>query len=104
MEAAAGPDLQRSVSAPSTIPAAAALCFPIAPALGRETPLDKIMLKIQPRTETQPRRIQPMPDMDLSWGTEDSVSKGRKHEAFDTGFFSGERRGLARAMRYDRKR
>jgi hypothetical protein len=38
------------------------------------------------------------------WSAEESVEKGRKHEAFDTGFYSGERRGLARSMRFDRKR
>lgn len=42
--------------------------------------------------------------MGLAWSAEESVDKGRKHEAFDTGFYSGERRGLARAMRFDRKR
>ncbi|CAM3978845.1 hypothetical protein [Roseateles saccharophilus] len=61
------------------------------------------MMKIQPRTEPQQRRI-PAPDMGLGWGAEESVDKGRKHEAFDTGFYSGERRGLARALRFDRKR
>ena len=57
------------------------------------------MMKIQTRHETQPRRL-PAPDMGQDW----SAEKGRKHEAFDTGFYSGERRGLARAMRFDRKR
>jgi hypothetical protein len=57
-------------------------------------------MKIQPRTEHQPRRL-PLPE--AAWSAE-SVEKGRKHEAFDTGFYSGERRGLARAMRFDRKR
>jgi hypothetical protein len=61
------------------------------------------MMKIQPRNESQPRRL-PVPEMGLAWGAEDSVDKGRKHEAFDAGFYSGERRGLARAMRLDRKR
>lgn len=60
-------------------------------------------MKIQTRTETQHRRL-PVPEMGLAWGAEDSVDKGRKHEAFDTGFYSGERRGLARALRLDRKR
>ena len=59
------------------------------------------MMKIQPRNETQPRR-HPVPEM--AWTAEDSVEKGRKYEAFDTGFYSGERRGLARAQRFDRKR
>ncbi|MBW8744045.1 MAG: hypothetical protein JF628_06830 [Sphingomonas sp.] len=57
------------------------------------------MMKIHPRTEPQHRRL-PVPEMGLDW----SADKGRKHEAFDTGFYSGERRGLARAMRFDRKR
>jgi len=60
-------------------------------------------MKIQTRTETQHRRL-PVPEMAGAWSVEDSVDKGRKHEAFDTGFYSGERRGLARAMRLDRKR
>ena len=58
-------------------------------------------MKIQTRTEHQPRRL-PLPE--AAWSAEESVEKGRKHEAFDTGFYSGERRGLARAMRFDRKR
>ena len=57
------------------------------------------MMKIQTRTEPQHRRL-PVPEMGLDW----SADKGRKHEAFDTGFYSGERRGLARALRFDRKR
>lgn len=60
-------------------------------------------MKIQPRTELQQRRL-PVPEMGLAWSVEESVEKGRKHEAFDTGFYSGERRGLARAQRLDRKR
>jgi hypothetical protein len=62
-----------------------------------------MMMKILTRNEPQPRR-QPVPEMVQAWGAEESVDKGRKHEAFDTGFYSGERRGLARAMRLDRKR
>ncbi|WP_457319903.1 hypothetical protein [Roseateles sp. P5_E11] len=58
-------------------------------------------MKIQPRTEHPPRRL---PLSEVAWSAEESVEKGRKHEAFDTGFYSGERRGLARAMRLDRKR
>ena len=58
-------------------------------------------MKIQTRTEPQHRRF-PAPEM--AWSVEESVEKGRKHEAFDTGFYSGERRGLARALRFDRKR
>jgi hypothetical protein len=57
------------------------------------------MMKIQHRHETSQRRL-PVPDMGQDW----SADKGRKHEAFDTGFYSGERRGLARALRFDRKR
>ena len=60
-------------------------------------------MKIQPRPEN-PHRRAPSPEMALAWGAEESVDKGRKHEAFDTGFYSGERRGLARALRLDRKR
>lgn len=59
------------------------------------------MMKTLHRTESQPRR-QRLPDM--AWSAEESVDKGRKHEAFDVGFYSGERRGLARALRLDRKR
>ncbi|WP_233393244.1 hypothetical protein [Pelomonas caseinilytica] len=59
------------------------------------------MMKIQSRTEPQPRRL---PASEMAWSAEESVDKGRKHEAFDTGFYSGERRGLARALRLDRKR
>lgn len=61
------------------------------------------MMKILTRQEPQPRRL-PVPEMGAPWSAEESVEKGRKHEAFDTGFYSGERRGLARAMRLDRKR
>lgn len=57
------------------------------------------MMKIQHRHEPSQRRL-PVPDMGQDW----SAEKGRKHEAFDTGFYSGERRGLARALRFDRKR
>lgn len=60
-------------------------------------------MKIHTRQEHAPRRL-PVPEMGPAWSTEESVEKGRKHEAFDTGFYSGERRGLARAMRFDRKR
>ncbi|MCE4557460.1 hypothetical protein [Pelomonas cellulosilytica] len=56
-------------------------------------------MKMQPRNDHPQRRL-PMPDL----GHEGSADKGRKHEAFDTGFYSGERRGLARALRFDRKR
>jgi hypothetical protein len=94
--------MQRNVSGLSTAVAGPALCHPIAPLSGRETG-KTAMMKIQPRTESQHRRI-PAPEMGLAWGAEESVDKGRKHEAFDTGFYSGERRGLARALRFDRKR
>jgi len=58
-------------------------------------------MKIQQRSEPQPRRQAPT---EWSAGTEWSADKGRKHEAFDTGVFSGDRRSLARVMRFDRKR
>ena len=61
------------------------------------------MMKIQTRTEPQHRRL-PVPEVGPSWSAGESVEKGRKHEAFDTSFYSGERRGLAPAMRLDRKR
>ncbi len=51
------------------------------------------------RAEPQPRRL-PTPEVGVEW----SADMGRKHEAFDAGVFSGDRRGLARAMRFDRKR
>ena len=60
-------------------------------------------MKIQTRHEHSQRRL-PVPEMGALWSAEESVEKGRKHEAFDTGFYSGERRGLARAQRLDRKR
>ncbi len=56
-------------------------------------------MKSQHRTEPQPRRI-PMPEM-----ISDMADKGRKHEAFESGnSFGCDRRSLARAMRFDRKR
>ena len=55
-------------------------------------------MKSQHRTEPQPRRI-PMPEM-----ISEVTDKGRKHEAFESGSFACERRSLARAMRFDRKR
>jgi hypothetical protein len=60
-------------------------------------------MKIQTRQEHSHRRP-PVPELGPAWSAEESVEKGRKHEAFDTGFYSGERRGLARAQRFDRKR
>lgn len=52
-------------------------------------------MKSQQRTEQQPRRV-PMPE----WQTD----KGRKHEAFESGSIGCDRRSLARALRFDRKR
>ncbi len=52
-------------------------------------------MKTQQHTETQQRRI-PMSD----W----QGDKGRKHEAFESGFVGSDRRSLARALRFDRKR
>ncbi|MFG6443379.1 hypothetical protein [Roseateles sp. LKC17W] len=60
-------------------------------------------MKMQTRQEHSHRRL-PAPEMGAVWSAEESVEKGRKHEAFDAGFYSGERRGLARALRLDRKR
>lgn len=54
-----------------------------------------LMLKSQPHNEQQPRRL-PMPE----W----QADKGRKHEAFEAGFYASDRRSLARAIRFDRKR
>jgi hypothetical protein len=53
------------------------------------------MMKSQSRTESQPRRL-PMPE----WNSD----KGRKHEAFEVGSVGCDRRSLARALRFDRKR
>ena len=58
-------------------------------------------MKSQHRTEPQPRRM-PMPEL-----LTDVADKGRKHEAFESGsslLFGCDRRSLARAMRFDRKR
>ncbi|TXI20829.1 MAG: hypothetical protein E6Q67_08710 [Roseateles sp.] len=60
------------------------------------------MIKIQPRQDSQTRRL-PLSE-GLGWSADDTVEKGRKHEAFDTAFYSGDRRSLARALRFDRKR
>ncbi len=60
-------------------------------------------MKIQTRQEHAHRRL-PVPEMGPAWSAEESVDKGRKHEAFDTGFFTGGPRNLARVMRFDRKR
>lgn len=71
------------------------MCSPFDPLSTRHD-----MMKIlQHRHETQPRRLPP-PETGSEW----SADKGRKHEAFDAGFFGGDRRGLARVMRLDRKR
>jgi len=53
------------------------------------------MMKSQHRTEAQNRRV-PMTE----WNTD----KGRKHEAFETASLGTDRRSLARAQRFDRKR
>lgn len=53
------------------------------------------MMKSQQRTEQQTRPM-PMPE----WQTD----KGRKHEAFESGSIGSDRRSLARALRFDRKR
>jgi hypothetical protein len=92
--------MQRSVRRLSTGLAGPALCLPIA-SPNRETACkgQTAMIKIQPRNEPQQRRL-PVPDMGQDW----SADKGRKHEAFDAGLYSGERRGFARALRFDRKR
>ena len=52
-------------------------------------------MKSQQRNEPQPRRI-PMPE----W----TIDKGRKHEAFESASVGNDRRSLARAARFDRKR
>jgi len=53
------------------------------------------MMKSQQQSEQQPRRM-PQPESQLD--------KGRKHEAFESGSFGCDRRSLARAIRFDRKR
>lgn len=97
--------VQGCVSALSTDVAGLALCLAIAQQPPRDGPSkgQTDTMKIQTRTEPQHRRLT-APEMGLAWSAEESVDKGRKHEAFDTSFYSGERRGLARAMRLDRKR
>jgi hypothetical protein len=52
-------------------------------------------MKSQQHTESQPRRM-PVPE----W----QFDKGRKHEAFESAPVGGDRRSLARAQRFDRKR
>ena len=56
------------------------------------------MMKMQNRTEQQPRRL-PSPEL-----MSDMVDKGRKHEAFESGSYGSDRRSLARAVRFDKKR
>ncbi|UXH78337.1 hypothetical protein [Roseateles amylovorans] len=53
------------------------------------------MMKSQSRTESQPRRM-PMPEL--------NSDKGRKHEAFEVASLGCDRRSVARALRFDRKR
>lgn len=50
----------------------------------------------QHSSEPQPRRM-PCPE----WQAD---NKGRKHEAFEAGNYGSDRRSLARAIRFDRKR
>lgn len=54
------------------------------------------MMKSQSRTESQPRRA-PLP---AEWNSD----KGRKHEAFEVASLGCDRRSVARAQRFDRKR
>ncbi|MDC8785626.1 hypothetical protein [Roseateles koreensis] len=55
-------------------------------------------MKTQQHPEQQQRRI-PSPEWQLG-----AIDKGRKHEAFEAGFAGSDRRSLARAIRFDRKR
>lgn len=52
-------------------------------------------MKSQPRSESQAPRV-PVPEL--------HTDKGRKHEAFEAHSLGGDRRSLARALRFDRKR
>ena len=52
-------------------------------------------MKSQQHSESQPRRM-PVPE----W----QFDKGRKHEAFESAPVGCDRRSLARAQRFDRKR
>lgn len=93
------------MSEASTDTGGVALCPPIA-SIDRDkagSAGPHSMIKTPQRNDSTHRRP-PTPDVASSWSPEESVDKGRKHEAFDTGFYSGERRGLARALRFDRKR
>ncbi|HEY4082212.1 MAG TPA: hypothetical protein VGM81_16095 [Burkholderiaceae bacterium] len=57
-------------------------------------------MKIQHRTEQQPRRQPPM-----GWNAQaDDSDKGRKHEAFEGNGYGCDRRSMARALRLDSKR
>ncbi|WP_158218863.1 hypothetical protein [Roseateles aquatilis] len=53
------------------------------------------MMKSQSHTESTQRRV-PMPEL--------SSDKGRKHEAFEVPSLGCDRRSVARALRFDRKR
>lgn len=90
--------MQTIVTDLSTAPFRPALCLqtnrnwdPVVTAKGRQ-----IMMKTQQHSEQQPRRL-PIPEAQ-------SVDKGRKHEAFESGSYGSDRRSLARAIRFDRKR
>jgi hypothetical protein len=61
----------------------------------------KKAMKTQQHSEQQQRRI-PCPDS--QGGISGQGDKGRKHEAFESGNFGCDRRSVARAMRFDRKR
>jgi hypothetical protein len=63
--------------------------------VGLEKKASAMKSQHQQRTETQHRHI-PMPEA--------STDKGRKHEAFEPGSLGSDRRSLARALRFDRKR
>lgn len=54
------------------------------------------MMKSQSRTESPNRR----PPVVADWNSD----KGRKHEAFEVASLGCDRRSLARAQRFDRKR
>ena len=58
-------------------------------------------MKTQQHSEQQQRRI---PGPDSQGEISGQGDKGRKHEAFEAGNFGCDRRSVARAMRFDRKR
>lgn len=58
-----------------------------------------MMMKTQQQSEPQQPRRSPGND-----GQTAQIDKGRKHEAFESGSFGCDRRSLARALRFDRKR